>query len=208
MPGMTLYGAYAFSLDEDAGDSSSEDERLHERTGLSTITSRSTKGKERAKVKTDKDKDRRTTQNGLDRPSNTNTNQNRPGSNNSVVRIMGHYANADDALAGGSESGNQGDNKPSLRELTRKAYSTASLHSFHSNPLVHHRRKGLNTTTTTARRHPKPNSDPKSHRSSATAPPPGRTHTHTRMDHGVKGQPNMKLRMEAMLEKIKRGVGS
>ena len=65
----------------------------------------------------------------------------------------------------------------SLRDLTRQAYSPSTLHTHKSHPL----RKQHGTTS---RVHFKDN--PASH-------PP-------------KGQPNMKLRMNAMLEKIKRDL--
>ena len=56
--------------------------------------------------------------------------------------------------------------KPNLRELTRQAYSTESLHTFKADPLKQH--KGRIT------------------------------------GEKGRGQPNMKLRMNAMLEKIKQ----
>ncbi|KAF8652760.1 hypothetical protein AX16_004256 [Volvariella volvacea WC 439] len=61
---------------------------------------------------------------------------------------------------------------PSLRELTRQAYSPSSLHTYKSDPL--HRRKGI------------------AQRGRGAGGVRGR------------GQPNMKMRMNAMLEKIKR----
>lgn len=64
--------------------------------------------------------------------------------------------------------------KQRLRDLTRRAYSRESLHTFKSDPLNRrreHRKDGGRTGST------------------------GR------------GQPNMKLRMNALLEKIKMDVG-
>jgi len=73
-----------------------------------------------------------------------------------------------------SESSGKQDNPvgcsehPSLRELTKKAYASSSLHNYKSDPL-HRRRAG------------------------GRGPRRG-------------GQPNMKLRMNAMLEKIKQDL--
>ncbi|KIK59824.1 hypothetical protein GYMLUDRAFT_74278 [Collybiopsis luxurians FD-317 M1] len=64
---------------------------------------------------------------------------------------------------------------PDLRELARKAYSRESLHNYKSDPL--NRRKGANSNGGDRR---------------------GRGGSRGR------GQPNMKLRMDVMLEKIKR----
>lgn len=78
----------------------------------------------------------------------------------------------------------------SLRELTREAYSRASLHSFKADPLGRHKgRGGANQRG-------------------------GRGGGRGRGDMGRggpamgvgRGQPNMKLRMGAMLEKIKRDL--
>jgi hypothetical protein len=71
----------------------------------------------------------------------------------------------------------------SLRELTREAYSRSSLHTFKADPLK--RRRG--------------------------APDRGRGGTRGRgsdQRRGGRGQPNMKLRMSAMLEKIKQDYAS
>lgn len=71
----------------------------------------------------------------------------------------------------------------SLRELTREAYSRSSLHTFKADPLK--RRRG--------------------------APDRGRGGTRGRgsdQRRGGQGQPNMKLRMNAMLEKIKQDYAS
>ena len=67
---------------------------------------------------------------------------------------------------------------PSLRDLTQKAYSTSSLHTFKSDPL--NRRRGSGTRGV---------------RGGGRGMQRGQGH---------RGQPNMKLRMDAMLEKIKR----
>lgn len=69
--------------------------------------------------------------------------------------------------------------KPSLRELTREAYSRSSLHTFKADPL--NRRRG-----------------------SAAQQRGGGRGREAR--HEGRGQPNMKLRMDAMLEKIKRDM--
>jgi len=66
----------------------------------------------------------------------------------------------------------------SLRELTKKAYASSSLHNYKSDPL--HRRRG-----------------------ESSAQRGGRGGGRGR---GRGGQPNMKLRMNAMLEKIKQSV--
>jgi hypothetical protein len=67
---------------------------------------------------------------------------------------------------------------PSLRDLTRKAYSKSSLHTFKSDPL--NRVRGSRTRG-------------------------GRVDTRGgQRSQERRGQPNMKLRMDAMLEKIKR----
>ncbi|KAI0064652.1 hypothetical protein BV25DRAFT_1882021 [Artomyces pyxidatus] len=71
--------------------------------------------------------------------------------------------------------------KPSLRELQKQAYSRASLHNFKSDPL--HRSRGRG----------------KSDRGRGVATVAGGNRT-----RGSGGQPDMKLRMSAMLEKIKR----
>lgn len=72
----------------------------------------------------------------------------------------------------------------SLRELTRKAYSRESLHSFKADPLGRH--KGRGGATQRGGRG-------------------GRGRGRGGHVEGVgRGQPNMKLRMDSMLEKIKR----
>lgn len=68
--------------------------------------------------------------------------------------------------------------KPSLRDLTRAAYSPASLHNVKSNQRHRHN----------------PNAD-SSMKWGGNQGPSGQRKG---------GQPNMKLRMEAMLEQIKR----
>ncbi|KAL5511157.1 hypothetical protein ACEPAH_4372 [Sanghuangporus vaninii] len=98
--------------------------------------------------------------------------------------------------------------QPSLRELSRRAYAPASLHSFKADPL--HRRKGAVTGP-----HPREGKSSKVTGTRTVTPP-----SQARSDHGRggrnsrtslgrqesqrRGQPNMKLRMEAMLERIKR----
>jgi hypothetical protein len=70
--------------------------------------------------------------------------------------------------------------KPSLRELAKKAYALSSLHNHRSDPL--HKRKGETFTVN-------------------RGGPQGRGGS----GRGTgRGQPNMKLRMNAMLEKIKQ----
>ncbi|EIN07431.1 hypothetical protein PUNSTDRAFT_121543 [Punctularia strigosozonata HHB-11173 SS5] len=79
--------------------------------------------------------------------------------------------------SGDKAGGPEGDTKetPSLRELSKQAYSRSSLHSYKSDPLHRHGRGG------------------------------GRGGGAERSDRGGrKGQPDMRLRMNAMLEKIKR----
>jgi len=75
-----------------------------------------------------------------------------------------------------------GQTTPSLRELTRAAYSPSSLHTYRSDPL--HRRGG------------------RGGRGQASSRGRGRG----KHDQGEfrRGQPNMKLRMGVMLEKIKQ----
>jgi hypothetical protein len=72
----------------------------------------------------------------------------------------------------------------SLRDLTREAYSRSSLHTFKSDPL--NRRRGDN-------------------RGRGRGEGRGRGKGAHRGEMR-KGQPNMKLRMDAMLEKIKRDL--
>ena len=71
---------------------------------------------------------------------------------------------------------NSNTDETSLRELRKKAYSRSSLHTYKADPLK--RRKSTGT--------------PSDSRGGSR--------------RGGKGQPNMKLRMEAMLEQIKRGT--
>ena len=82
--------------------------------------------------------------------------------------------------------------KPSLRELTRQAYSKSSLHSFKAKPYKHEAEK----------RHPstfRPKDAQTTGRSSVQKSTAG-----LRRNPSSRGQPNMKLRMQAMLERIKR----
>lgn len=76
---------------------------------------------------------------------------------------------------------------PSLHDLTREAYSRSSLHTFKSDPL--NRKRGSQA------------------RGRGRGRGEGRSGTRG-APHGErgKGQPNMKLRMDAMLEKIKRDL--
>ncbi|KAL5489823.1 hypothetical protein ACEPAI_4655 [Sanghuangporus weigelae] len=98
--------------------------------------------------------------------------------------------------------------QPSLRELSRRAYAPASLHSFKADPLQ--RRKD-----TVAGTHPREGKSSKVTGTRTVAPPSqtrsdqggGGRNSHTspgRQERQPRGQPNMKLRMEAMLERIKR----
>jgi len=75
----------------------------------------------------------------------------------------------------------------SLRELQRQAYSPASLHHYKSRPL-HHSKARIGTHGATV---------PESSRKNAIG-----GDTRNRSQRG--GQPDMRLRMSAMLEKIKR----
>lgn len=75
------------------------------------------------------------------------------------------------------EKADSKDLKTSVREFTRKAYSREMLHTHKSDSL--HRRKETGP------------------RKNAVAEKAGR-------ERGGRGQPNMKLRMEVMLERIKR----
>lgn len=70
--------------------------------------------------------------------------------------------------------------QPSLRDLTREAYSRSTLHTFKSDPL---KKKHLMSEQ-------------------------GGKDTHGKRQRGVtgRGQPNMKLRMNAMLQKIKQDL--
>ena len=91
--------------------------------------------------------------------------------------------------------------QPSLRELTRRAYSRESLHNFKAGPL--HKRKAVSASSSadTQRDRSAPKGDRRELHSGGDrrgGPPRGRG----RGRGG--GQPNMKLRMEAMLERIKR----
>jgi hypothetical protein len=76
---------------------------------------------------------------------------------------------------------------PSLRELQRQAYSPAALHRHKSHPL-HHSKGRIDTL------------DARTHGSSQKKANGG--NTQSRSQRG--GQPDMRLRMSAMLEKIKR----
>ncbi|KAF9466359.1 hypothetical protein BDZ94DRAFT_214685 [Collybia nuda] len=71
---------------------------------------------------------------------------------------------------------------PSLRDLTREAYSRSSLHTFKADPL--HRRRGSQPLA-------------RGGKSRGRGAPSG--------ERG-RGQPNMKLRMDAILEKIRRDL--
>ena len=78
---------------------------------------------------------------------------------------------------------------PSLRELQRQAYSPAALHHQKSYPLRYSKgRIGTHGA--------------KIHRSSQKTANAGDTRSHSRRQRG--GQPDMRLRMSAMLENIKR----
>lgn len=70
------------------------------------------------------------------------------------------------------------DPKDALRTLAQQAYSPSSLHTYKSDPL--HRRRAQAKTAIVGRPAP------------------------TSSGRGGRGQPNMKLRMNVMLEKIKR----
>jgi hypothetical protein len=72
---------------------------------------------------------------------------------------------------------------PSLRELQKQAYSPASLHHYKSRPLRHPKSRTPSNEVSFGRRE-----------ASIGAPKRGRGG----------GQPNMRLRMTAMLEKIRR----
>lgn len=78
---------------------------------------------------------------------------------------------------------------PSLRDLQRQAYSQSSLHTFKSGHRGSDTRRGSQTATGRGRG-----------RGSAASSQRGRGHARGR----GRGQPDMRLRMNAMLEKIKR----
>ncbi|OAX43530.1 hypothetical protein K503DRAFT_680926 [Rhizopogon vinicolor AM-OR11-026] len=84
-----------------------------------------------------------------------------------------------------SPSNTSADGRISLRDLTRQAYSRDSLHTYKANPKRHDT---------------KPSRGGNSQRGSAGG---GRSTSFGDRDR-EKGQPNMKFRMTAMLEKIKR----
>lgn len=77
--------------------------------------------------------------------------------------------------ASSREEDSQAEKERSLRDIAREAYSQSSLHNYKSDPLNRRRIEGRG-------------------RDRRTGVPSGRG----------KGQPNMKLRIEVMLEKIKR----
>ena len=83
--------------------------------------------------------------------------------------------------SGPSPKAGKVDERPSLRELQRKAYSRSSLHTHKSNPLGRH--KGA--------------ADSRGHGRGRGAP-------RGRGGRGGRGQPDMGLRMKAMLEKIRQ----
>ncbi|KAI5121682.1 hypothetical protein M0805_002758 [Coniferiporia weirii] len=105
--------------------------------------------------------------------------------------------------------------KPSLRELTRQAYSRESLHTFRADPL--HRRRGAASSSST-----KMGAGARGARGGGRGrgAGPGQRDRGGPMRggrgrgrgggrdggpaRGGRGQPNMKLRMEAMLERIKQ----
>ncbi|KAL5529698.1 hypothetical protein ACEPAG_5683 [Sanghuangporus baumii] len=98
--------------------------------------------------------------------------------------------------------------QPSLRELSRRAYAPSSLHSFKADPL--HRRKDRVISP-----HPKERKSSKVIGARIVVPSSqarsdqgrGGRNSHTnpgRQERQRRGQPDMKLRMEAMLERIKR----
>ncbi|KAF5358438.1 hypothetical protein D9756_001920 [Leucocoprinus leucothites] len=97
--------------------------------------------------------------------------------NNNKKRPLPHDKNNNTAIRGGTST-NEEQDKPSLRDLFREAYSKESLHSYKSDPL----KKGRGDQRVRGR----------GGRGGSGASARGR------------GQPNMKLRMNAMLEKIKR----
>ena len=73
-----------------------------------------------------------------------------------------------------------------LRDLERIAYAPASLHSYKSDPLHKHKRKSGDSASASSRGQ-------------------GRPARGARGGFGARrGQPNIKLRMSAMLERIKR----
>lgn len=80
------------------------------------------------------------------------------------------------------EEGPQAEKERSLRDMTREAYSQSSLHTYKSDPLSRRRRREEGVRGGRGYR--------------GTGAPAGRG----------RGQPNMKLRMEVMLEKIKRDL--
>lgn len=84
----------------------------------------------------------------------------------------------------------KGDKKPTLRDLEEKAYSRKSLHSYKADPL--HRRRDAVI----------PNSE-RGSRGGGRGRGRGAYEKRARNETG-RGQPNMKYRMEAMLERIKR----
>jgi hypothetical protein len=88
-------------------------------------------------------------------------------------------------------SGEDAEEKPSLRELNRQAYSRSSLHSHKSDPLHRHGRgRGSKSAAVNGRGRGGGRDRGRG------AGPSDRG--------GRKGQPDMRLRMNAMLEKIKR----
>ena len=91
-----------------------------------------------------------------------------------------HQNDNDSSASTTAQTRTKQDDGPSVRELFKRAYAPAALHTFKADPL--HRRKGGT-----------PHSQ-----ATGTEKPTGRT----QQQRG--GQPNMKLRMEAMLAKIKR----
>lgn len=88
-----------------------------------------------------------------------------------------------DGLTGKART--EAEEKPSLRELHNRAYSRSSLHTFKSQPLHRHR-----------------DTDRRVHDDRGR----GRGRGFNTSQRRGRGQPDMRLRMNAMLEKIKRDL--
>lgn len=125
------------------------------------------------------------------------------------------------ATSSKSNDSKQVHDQPDLRELRRQAYAPESLHTHKADPL-HRRRgdssrgRGRGAPISRGRGGPAWSNDRISDRrdgsgsqgrGSITSSARGHVR-HTVPDHGrvIRGQPNMRLRMNAMLEQIKRDI--
>lgn len=102
-------------------------------------------------------------------------------------------------LSKGADEVEEEPEKPSLRELQRQAYSPASLHHYKSDPLHRHRGRGGGSF---GNRGGRGGGSDRGRGSRGGRGSNGRGQSRGR----GRGQPDMRLRMSAMLEKIKHDM--